>query len=260
MFDALITKNHLIGWIRSYFSETNQAKAIIGISGGKDSAVCAALCKEALGRERVLGCLMPDGLQPDINFSYDFVRHLDIPHIEINIGNSVSALFDALNHAVNTQTPPMFIERDLLNAPQVRINTPPRVRMTVLYALAAAYGGRVCHTGNKSEGYVGYTTKYGDSAGDFAPLMELTATEVIEIGKIMEIPEVFISRPPTDGLTGKTDEENLGFTYKILDKYIRTGVCEDAGLKAKIDLLHKTNLHKTSPISRFIQAEVSDAL
>ncbi len=241
MFDAKKVKNELVEWIREYF-ENNSApgtKAVVGISGGKDSSTVAALCVEALGKERVLGVLMPQGQQEDIDVSYDLCKTLDIPHVVVNIKNSVQELY---NEIARTE----FVLNDVAT-----FNTPARIRMTTLYAVSAMVGGRVANTCNLSEDWVGYATKFGDGAGDFSLLSDLTVTEVRAIGRELGLPDRFVDKTPIDGLCGKTDEENLGFTYAVLDKYIREGVCEDEAVKAKIDRMNKNNLHKLQPMPMY---------
>ncbi|MDR1674682.1 MAG: NAD(+) synthase [Oscillospiraceae bacterium] len=228
-------KNSIVAWIKECFKENGGDKAVVGISGGKDSSVVAALCVQALGRENVIGVLMPQGVQPDIDCAYDLTEFLGIEYKEVNIGSTVAVLSDAIGTVI----------------PQAIINIPPRVRMTVLYAVAAEINGRVANTCNCSEDYVGYSTKYGDSAGDFSPLGALTVTEVLRLGEQLDLPHKLLYKVPADGLTGKTDEENLGFTYEVLDEYIRKGICPDAAVKAKIDILHQKNLHKIRPIPTF---------
>jgi NAD+ synthase len=233
MFDPSKTKDDLIKWIKDYFEQNGKGcNAIVGLSGGKDSSVTAALCVQALGKERVIGVLMPQGEQYDINYSKDIATHLGIKHYTINIKNSVDALLAS------------FKEGELSANRQAVINTPARIRMTTLYAVAATENGRVANTCNLSEDWVGYATKYGDGAGDFSPISDLTVAEVKAVGRELGLPEKFIEKVPEDGLSGKTDEDNLGFTYSVLDKYIREGVCEDAAVKAKIDSLRQTNMHK----------------
>ena len=241
MFDAAKTKDAIISWIRDYFEKNGQGSnenldynAVVGISGGKDSSIVAALCAQALGARRVYGILMPQGDQHDISYSRDLVNHLGIKHLEINIKDSVNALLENIKKGGQS-----------LNK-QAIINIPARIRMTTLYAVSAAVNGRVANTCNLSEDYVGYSTKYGDSAGDFSPLSRLTVTEIKLIGKELSLPAKFIDKIPEDGLSGLSDEENLCFTYDVLDKYIREGICEDAAVKEKIDRLHKINLHKLS--------------
>jgi NAD+ synthase len=237
MFDARKVKNEIVQWIRVYFAENGQAgQAVIGISGGKDSTVSAALCVAALGADRVYGVLMPRGVQKDIGVSHEVVGHLGIRHSVINIRDSVDALLTSMREGGVTPNE------------QAKVNTPARVRMAALYAVSAAIGGRVVNTCNLSEDFVGYSTKFGDAAGDFSPLSRLTVTEVKAVGQELDLPARFIEKAPEDGLTGKTDEENLGFTYAVLDRYIREGVCEDAQMKARIDRLHESNLHKLKPM------------
>ncbi len=241
MFDSKKTKNELVEWIKNYFNEnaTPATKAIIGISGGKDSSVVAALCAEALGKERVLGVRMPQGVQHDIDVSRELCKFLDIPNVEINIKNTVNELYTE-------------IEKASLELNDIAVfNTPARVRMTVLYAVSGVVGGRVANTCNLSEDWVGYATKYGDGAGDFSPLSHLTVAEVKAIGRELGLPSMFVDKTPIDGLCGKTDEDNLGFTYEVLDRYIREGICEDEKIKEKIDRMYKMNLHKLNPMPAF---------
>lgn len=225
----------LVEWIRDYFEKnaSPETKAVIGISGGKDSSVAAAVCVEALGRDRVIGVLMPQGEQADIEYSRMLVDTLGIENYTINVGSTVSEFTKEL-------------EKHMTLSNQAIVNTPARIRMTTLYAVAACVGGRVVNTCNLSEDWVGYSTKYGDSAGDFSPLSDLTVTEVLQIGDELGLPYELVHKVPTDGLCGKTDEENLGFTYAMLDRYIRgeNDLSEYPDIKAKIDRLHANNLHK----------------
>ena len=239
MFDARKVTNQCIIWIRKFFEENGKdCNAVVGISGGKDSSVVAALCVAALGKERVIGVLMPCGKQQDIYMSYKLVQHLGIKHYEINIQQAVEAITESIAFL------PEMTE-------QAKTNLPARVRMTTLYAVSQNMNGRVANTCNLSEDWVGYATRYGDGAGDFSPLCNLTVTEVKEIGKVLGIPEELVEKTPIDGLCGKTDEENLGFTYAELDEYIRTGVMEDTEKKRRIDLLHEKNLFKVKPMPGF---------
>ena len=227
MFDALKTKNACVEWIRGFFEENGKGcNAVVGISGGKDSSVVAALCVEALGKERVIGVLMPCGEQFDIDCSYRLVEHLGIKHFTVNIKDAVEGLKASL-------------PKELELTSQTVNNIPPRVRMATLYAVSQSCNGRVANTCNLSEDYVGYSTRYGDSAGDFSPLAKLTVDEVKQIGRVLGLPCELVDKTPIDGLCGKTDEDNLGFTYAELDRYIRTGEIEDAEKKAKIDRLHR---------------------
>ena len=232
MFDAQKIKDQCVAWIREFFEENGKGcNAVVGISGGKDSSVAAALCVEALGRERVIGVLMPQGEQHDIDAAYMLVNHLGIKHYEINIKSAVDAL---------TKSMPADME---LTA-QAKQNLPPRIRMSTLYAVSQCCNGRVCNTCNLSEDWVGYSTRYGDSVGDFSPMSNLTVTEVKAIGHALGLPKELVEKTPIDGLCGKTDEENLGFTYAELDVYIRTGEIADPDKKALIDRKHKANLFK----------------
>ena len=204
------TKDEIVQWIRSYFeSNGSGCDAVVGISGGKDSSVVAALCVEALGKERVVGVMMPNGEHPDLDDS--------------NVSD------------------------------QTRINVPPRIRMATLYAISQSlpHGGRVANTCNRSEDYVGYSTKFGDSAGDFSPLANLMVHEVIQIGYELLLPINLISKIPSDGLCGKTDEDNLGFTYAHLDAYIMYGTSGIEEIDKKIASMHDHNLHKLNSMPAY---------
>jgi len=240
MFDAVKVKDGVVQWVRGYFEENGKdCNAVIGISGGKDSSVTAAICVQALGAQRVYGVLMPQGLQYDIDYSRELVAHLKIKHFVINIKDSVDALLSSVK------------ECGLSANRQALINIPARIRMTTLYAVSATINGRVANTCNLSEDWIGYSTKYGDAAGDFSPLSQLTVTEVRLIGKELSLPSKIVQKVPEDGLSGLSDEENIGFSYEVLDRYIREGVCEDSAIKEKIDRLHEINLHKLKPMPHF---------
>lgn len=238
MFNAEQVKNECVKWIRDFFEENGKGcNAIVGISGGKDSSIAAALCAEALGKDRVIGVLMPCGEQADIDCALQLVNHLGIKHYIVNVKDAVEGLIKNLP--------------DIEITAQTKTNIPPRVRMTVLYAIGQSCNGRVVNTCNLSEDWVGYSTRYGDAAGDFSPMSHLTVTELKEIGHLLGIPYNLVEKTPIDGLCGKTDEENLGFTYAVLDKYIRTGICEDEDTKALIDRKHKMNLFKLQLMPSF---------
>lgn len=243
-FNAKQVKKELVQWIKDYFEENGpDCNAVIGISGGKDSSVAAALCVEALGKERVIGILMPQGEQSDISCSHQLCEHLGIKNVTINIGKTVDAISEVVDKGL------VGLGATLSNV--TTFNTPARIRMTTLYGVAGSVNGRVVNTCNLSEDWVGYATKFGDGAGDFSPLMKLTVSEVKAIGYELNLPTALIEKTPIDGLCGKTDEDNLGFTYEVLDRYIRTGVCEDETIKAKIDKMHAANLHKLLPMPHY---------
>ena len=238
MFNVEKITKDCVEWIREFFDKNGKGcNAIVGISGGKDSSVAAALCVEALGKDRVIGVLMPCGKQHDIDMAYMLVNHLGIKHYEINIESAVNGLKESIPFELSEQSV---------------TNLPPRVRMATLYAVAQSHNGRVANTCNLSEDWVGYATRYGDAAGDFSPLSQLTVQEVKEIGAYLGLPDVLVNKTPIDGLCGKTDEENLGFTYAVLDKYIREGVIEDEETKKLIDTKHKNNLFKLQLMPSFI--------
>lgn len=239
MFDAKKVKDQCVQWIRDFFEENGKGcNAVLGISGGKDSSVAAALCVEALGKDRVVGVLMPCGKQHDIDAAYMLVNHLGIKHYEINIKDAVEGIKNAM-------------PKELALTSQSLTNMPARVRMTTVYAVSQSVNGRVVNTCNLSEDWVGYSTRYGDAAGDFSPMCNLTVTEVKEIGRLLGLPSELVDKTPIDGLSGKTDEENLGFTYDVLDRYIRTGKIEDEKTKELIDRKHKANLFKLQLMPSF---------
>lgn len=239
-FDAKATKDAIVEWIKNWFAANGiGCKAVVGISGGKDSSVVAALCVEALGVDRVYGVLMPNKTQADIDVSKALVEHLGIDHVVIDISGAVDWIKGQVSENVGEW--PI----------QANTNLPPRVRMTTLYAVCQTVNGRVANTCNLSEDWVGYATRYGDGAGDFSPLSKLTVQEVKAVGRELGLPDMFVDKVPIDGLQDKTDEENLGFTYAVLDKYIRTGEIEDKDIKRKIDDMYKRNQFKLQPIPSF---------
>lgn len=241
MFNALEVKNKCVQWIRDWFEENGKdCNAVVGISGGTDSSVVAALCVEALGKDRVIGVMLPNGDQKDIRDAERLIEYLGIKRYKIDIAEMIEVAEYQLSVYANINV-----------SEQTVINMPPRIRMTMLYAVSQSMNGRVANTCNLSEDWVGYSTRYGDSVGDFSPLSNLTKTEVKEIGKVLGLPDELVFKVPTDGLCGKTDEENLGFTYEMLDKYIREGICEDLTVKEKIDHLYNKNLFKLQLMPSF---------
>ncbi len=239
MFDANKIKNDCVQWIRDFFEENGKGcNAVVGISGGKDSSIAAALCVEALGKDRVIGVLMPCGEQHDIDMAYLLVNHLGIKHYVVNIKDAIDGILGSFPEEL-----PLSV--------QAKTNLPPRIRMSTLYAVSQSVNGRVVNTCNLSEDWVGYSTRYGDAAGDFSPLCNLTVAEIKQIGRVLGLPDVLVDKVPIDGLCGKTDEDNLGFTYAELDRYIRTGEIDDLEKKARIDRLHKMNLFKLQMMPGF---------
>ena len=230
MFDVEQVRRDCVKWIRDFFQENGQGcNAVVGISGGKDSSIVAALCAEALGKDRVIGVLMPNGEQHDIDMAYLLVNHLGIRHFVVNIKDAVDGVIGSIPFELSKQS---------------RENLPPRIRMATLYAVSQSHNGRVANTCNLSEDWVGYATRYGDNAGDFSPCSHLTVQEMKALGRALGLPDVLVDKTPIDGLCGKTDEENLGFTYAVLDRYIRTGEIDDPETKDRIDRKHRANLFK----------------
>lgn len=235
-FNAVEHKDRIVQWIRDWFEENGKdCKAVIGISGGKDSSVAAALCVEALGKDRVVGVLMPNGEQKDIKYSYDICNYLDIDRYVVNIESIVSALDLKVAATAGRAFQP---------SEQAIINLPPRIRMTVLYFISQSIGGRVVCTDNLSESYIGYSTRWGDNIGDFSPLANYTASEVVVIGDALGLPHFLTHKTPSDGLCGQTDEDRFGFTYEQLDTLIRTGKCDSEEIAELIRKKFKANLFK----------------
>lgn len=236
-FDAMKVRQNIVAWLRDMKEKTGLRGVVIGISGGKDSTVAAALCAEAFGKENVHGLLMPNGEQSDIADSYRVCDAIGINYEVINIKPAYDALVGLLGDVTD----------------EARVNIPPRVRMTTLYAYGQTHGLRVCGTGNLCERYVGYFTKWGDGACDFNPLGELTVKEVVAIGDTYDnIPSDLIHKIPTDGLWGQSDEERLGVTYEDIHNFIRLAAEVDPETKEKIRQKNKYALHKLDPIPIFV--------
>lgn len=240
-FDVNKTTDELIKWIADWFSVNGKdCNAVIGISGGKDSTIAAALCVKALGKDRVIGVLMPNGTQKDINDAKRICHLLGIKNCIIDISSVTNSLLDELNH------PKYGIDTEI--SEQTKINLPPRIRMTTLYAIAQSYNGRVINTCNLSENICGFSTLFGDHSGDISLFDELTVTEIRQIGHFLKLPDDLVNKIPSDGLTGLSDEESFGFSYNILDIFVRTGICEDKDIKNKILEKYNTNKFKTNLI------------
>lgn len=239
-----IKVKEVVEWIKDYFAKESWAKfAIVGMSGGKDSLVVARLCVEAIGKDRVVGVIIPNQEMKDLKDAMDSCDILGIRHIVINIGPTTSRLIDEIATSLNRNSTRSITE-------QAIINITPRVRMTTLYAVASSFSGLVANTSNLSERVVGYTTKWGDSIGDFAPLYNLTKTEVVAIGNYFNLPKELTEKTPSDGLTGISDEESLGFSYDELDELIRTGTGNKPFIN-KIEKKYKENKHKRVEIPAY---------
>lgn len=241
---------HIVDWIKHYFIKNGaDSKAIIGISGGKDSTIAAALCVNALGADRVIGILMPQGVQEDIKDARRVCEFLGIHSYEIGIGSACNALYSAIDTGYD-------YDHNIEKNKAVSTNLPARIRMTVLYAMAAELGGRVCNTCNRSENYIGYSTKYGDHAGDFSPLGHYTVRELLAIGDALGLPHDLVHKTPADGMCGSSDEANLGFTYEELDAYLLEDIAPKYETLKLIEQAHTKNVHKMiniptcSPLSR----------
>lgn len=242
-FDVKKVTNDCVQWIKDFFEKNGKdCMAVVGVSGGKDSSVVAALCVEALGKDRVIGVLMPNHIQDDIEYSHLLCEHLGIKNYTVDVGVAIDELLNNIH----------FRATDIEISDQTKTNLPARIRMATLYAISQSMNGRVANTCNLSEDWVGYATRYGDAAGDFSPLSQLTVTEVKAIGRELGLPSELVDKTPTDGLCGKTDEDNLGFTYSELDAYIRDGIEPSEEVKAKIDSMHEKNLFKLQLMPSFV--------
>ncbi len=248
-FDAAKTAEDLIQWVKDYFKEAgDKTNAILGMSGGKDSTVAAAILCKALGPDRVIGVSMPQGSQ-SLNEADKICEYLGMKMYTVNIGKACDGLLEAIKDAGED-----------LSKPSIQ-NIPPRVRMATLYAIGQTNNARVLNTCNLSEDYIGYATKFGDGAGDFSVFANLTVTEVLAIGDYLGVPYEWVHKTPDDGLPHSCpDEEKIGFTYAELDIYIRTGKAPEGyvhdnpeeGLKVdKIDRMNKANMHKLLPMPSF---------
>ncbi len=237
-FDVKDATEKCVNWIREFFEKNGKGcNAVIGISGGKDSSIVAALLVEALGKDRVIGVLMPNGDQFDIDCSHLLCDHLGIRRIIANVKDAISGI--------------MNLDLGIEITSQSKTNLPPRIRMATLYYVSQSLNGRVANTCNFSEDYVGYSTRYGDSVGDFSPISCFTVTEIKQIGRYLNLPKELVDKTPLDGLCGKTDEDNLGFSYDTLDKYIREGIEPEKAIKDKIDRLHEINKFKLELMPSF---------
>lgn len=232
-------KTEIIEFIKNYVKNAHAKGVVIGMSGGKDSFVVAKLCCEAIGRENVFGVIMPNGEMADIDDAVKSCEFLKIRYEVANIENSYNDTVKLTKNILKTE--------ELFSVTMLNIS--PRLRMNLLYAVGGTLGYLVANTSNLSERMVGYSTKWGDSVGDFAPLSSLTKTEVCELGLELGLPDELVNKKPSDGLTGKTDEDVMGFSYAELDNFIRNGAKGENF--EKILKMHKFSAHKRNPILGF---------
>lgn len=211
-----LTRN-VVNWTKTILEKNHQTKVVVGISSGKDSSVVAAICAKAIGPENVIGVMMPNGEQKDIADSQKLINFLGIKSTTVNIGNTFNDLCNAMNLGVELSY-------------DTKTNLPARLRMSTLYAVAQTVGGFVANTCNLSEDYApgGYATLFGDNAGSFAPIQDMTVTEVIELGEDLGLPYNLLHKTPIDGLQPLSDEEKIAkqtgienWTYARFDKLIR---------------------------------------
>lgn len=221
--------------------------AVIGISGGKDSTIVAKLMTEVLGKENVMGVLMPNGVQKDISDSERVVKLLDISSIVVNIQDSFKGIVTEIQKKFEN------VDENISISESAQINIAPRIRMTVLYTVAQSLGSgwRVIGTTNKSEEYIGWLTKWGDGGVDFEPIIDFTVTELKKLGKYLGLPVDLVDKVPVDGLTEVTDEGRFGFSYEMLDKYIEQGTSGNSDIDIKIARMHEYSEHKRVPIPYF---------
>ena len=223
---------HICNWIKNYFVDNGpNSKAVIGMSGGKDSTIAAALLCEAMGSERVYGVIMPDGEMKDLDLAVKICEGLDIDYRIINIGSIMESFCSAFG-------------RNCADNDRIMTNTPARIRMAVLYAVAAEIGGRVVNTCNRSEDYIGFSTKYGDLAGDFSILQDYPVRWVREIGWELGLPIEWVNKTPDDGMCGQSDEAKFGFSYETLDDLIIDGIIPPYDVYNSIIKMHRNNIHK----------------
>jgi NAD+ synthase len=243
--DKKLNPKYVIPKMKDFLKEKGIERVVIGISGGKDSTIVAKLMADCLGKENVLGVLMPNGIQKDINDSKEVVKFLDIPNITVNIGRSFNALYEDMSIGLISES--KRISED------ARINIAPRIRMSVLYAVAQSMGNgwRVAGTTNKSEEYIGWLTKWGDGAADFEPVIDYTVRELLQLGVNLGLPKDKVYKVPIDGLAVGSDEERFGFTYNQLDDYIEKGTSCDREVDTKITRMHKYSEHKRVEIPKF---------
>lgn len=248
MWDANKEINRILLWLEEYKTTTKCNGVVLGLSGGKDSTTVAMLAKKVWG-DNVVGVMMPNGSQADIQDSKDIAEQLKLSVITVNIGEAYDSLLKTIKSVIITD--------------KAKTNIPPRLRMTTLYAVAQSLGYRVIGTGNASEGYVGWCTKFGDTGCDLNPIAHLTKTKVVEIGKMLAkefgLEERFIVKAPSDGLTGKSDEDNLGFTYELLDKYIEKTFDRDEDYtKHRVEFNKILEMHAASEHKRKMPYCITD--
>lgn len=213
-FNAEEHLNKCVEWTRQWFEENGKGcNAVIGMSGGKDSTIVAAILCLAIGCDRVIGVAMPDEGQ-GINDADKICEYLGIKFINMPIG-PITERFKTSSENIN--------DDNFKWSKQTEQNIPPRVRMTMLYAIAQTFKGRVIGTTNLDERLTGYFTKFGDGlACDIEPIEMLTVSEILEMGELIGLPSKWLYKVPSADLPNTlTDEEELGFSYKDFDLYIR---------------------------------------
>lgn len=237
MFNPDKEAARVVTWTRQFLDEFHDRPLVIGISGGKDSTITAAALAEAVGPNRILGVLLPNGKQNDIGVARRVCDFLEIQHVQLNI----FPMYDAMLRQIKLNIPNM--RNEVFNS-IVRSNAPCRCRTTMLYTIANQFHGRVVNTCNLSESYVGYDTKWGDQCGDFNLFQDYTASEVKAMGYSLGVAKEFIEKAPDDGMCGQTDEERWGFTYEYLDAWLRSTRGHENETDRKIIEMHQAAMHK----------------
>ena len=240
-FNAEERIEEVIKGIQTWFGANGPtAKAVIGISGGKDSTVTAALLARALGKDRVIGVMMPNGEQEDIEDSIEACKAIGIKTVTINIQLPFKTMLREYTE-----------ENEATASVDAEVNLQPRLRMAALYMVAQSLpeGGRVINTCNRSEDFVGWATKFGDCAGDLSVIGNLTVTEIVAIGrKLEEVPRRLVEKAPADGLCGQTDDDKFGFHYADIDNYILLGTSGSEDIDKKIEKMYNESRHKYRPM------------
>lgn len=247
--DYSIECRERVAFIQRVLQESGLAGIVFGNSGGKDSALVGALCKSACSN--TVGVILPCGSKR--NFSQDMEDAKRIAkHFQIE--TRIADLTPARDALIKNLTESTILNQAALN------NIAPRLRMTSLYAIGAAEGMLVAGTGNRSEAYVGYYTKWGDGAHDFNPISDLTATEVIEFLDYLNAPDFILKKAPSAALyDGQTDEMELGFSYAVLDAYLHGEEIPEE-IRAKIERMHAACAHKRRGILHYREVEERDHL
>ena len=242
VFNAELETKRIIEFIRKYYKDNNLGGVILGISGGKDSAVVAGLFTLALGKENVIGVTMPCHSKNDDKIDAKLVSdYYGFPLVNFDLTRIYDSFKDELTSLGE------FTDEDTKNSD---INLKPRLRMATLYYLAALYSSvrgktyLVAGTSNKCELFVGYFTKGGDSVHDIAVIADFTVEEVIKIGEYIKVPDIVLYKIPDDGLSNLSDEDKLGVKYSEIAAYSEDENSVSKDVAVKIRRFHNASRHK----------------